>query len=1120
MMFFRTQRFLIFSLCLFLGVLLLAKFVSPLYLKAQTASTTGSSAAGGGVSCQISDIFEYVAPKGNLTINASYIPASGTRHIGDLPNHIEYLNDTTFRQWSGSSNFIYAITGDTIRLAQDNVWGGQYCSTGAKAMYRLISNDGTIGSPQRKQSMSCGQSIPSDHKLQPYIYDPGVNDTKDPLHFSLNTCTVPGYESPLHTEAQLIYGGKAQCNPDLNGGLNGDKEFDVAVFKNTVGAGVGEIYVYCKGYGLCALYDKLDDSPKNQPSAWDASTDLCNLQGGEDKANYYEMNIQREDSQKVLNNFYDEYSVACLPKEEYTVGFENTQKCGQPNVYCPADWKGEWNIPGKLTLTADGKAYGLFRDEEAVKSRVNTNQPAKRTESIENYLDMPNTDPLNAPNLDPSDLTNHQAPIYSLTDFETQCDFVVKKLRAVEEMCKTSNDVSTYTTAGAVSPAGDADASKCGLNTPVVGTSQPYDQETMLTAFTNHGLTCHDLATSPKEEDRNFLADLLRVNVSLDTAYRPAFIVAVTTFDPPASTDNVTAKSDPQPETGGKFQVIDYLEVKIPAIATDFLPPEGLADASSDQMNLQRNSYQDPLMLTSNVLRTTEDHTTMVNQQLADRKLLREYDTSGSKPNGPIIGDNGNEPFFCIKDGKPVLNCDFPAGGTGDQYQDQLPKSLVEFINASAHGSQLNWDELPCRSDEAAIYGPANKEQIAEQAQTIIAQLKAQKVGPYTKKNDIGTKITANVKDVTKGGNITTNTELYFVTPQRYALKWAQTSFLSFLTLSEQNNNTNTADVITQVADPSKFSPHLRSELGKTLSGLEKKPAYEIIGSDTVTNPDGTTSQIPGKHDFDLRGLLIDTAEKPDSQSIFWKVAGQVASLPTRMMTLLVTPRGDPVNDYTLGCTGNYATENWLTGKCLKAANIDAANASGSAGTTTNICVETKIDDPATLADYQAKLNAYLSLPTSKSLWYAYYSGYRQNAIEYLFETTPLCGGGTQPCYSYVLQQAVANHINPYLAIAIALNEDGGLKAYPPLGLGPHWGCGLNPNPPPVIGDGTIENKLKCMIGAFNDYANPNGTFGYLNDDQALRKYGYGGGQKNGNLTKIIGMISNHTYAGKCVIPQ
>ncbi|CAN5297148.1 hypothetical protein BH10PAT2_BH10PAT2_0090 [soil metagenome] len=637
----------------------------------------------------------------------------------------------------------------------------------------------------------------------------------------------------------------------------------------------------------------------------------------------------------------------------------------------------------------------------------------------------------------------------------------------------------------------------------------------MLAAFNNRGLSCEQLASSADKGDKAFLTDLLKVNVSMETAYRPAFIVAVTTFDDPNSTNNVTSKSDPEPEVGGKFQVIDYLEVKIPAIATDFLPPEAPVK-NSDQMTPDRNSYKDPIQLTSDVLRSLGDQETNVKQQISDRALLQKYKDSTTKPFGKIIGDNGNMPIFCNVGGKLIANCDIPQG-TGDNYQDQVPRALVEFINASGDASTLSWDSLPCVSNEAMIYGPDNLKTVAEHAKTILAQLKAEKAGPYAKKTSIETKITANVKDVTAGGNIETRTELYFVTPQRYELAWAQKSFLTFLNASQQQTLSNgaTDEILKTVSDPTKFSPLLKSELGKTLSGLEKKPAYEIVGSNTVTNADGTTSQTPSKNDFDLRGLLLDTSDFPDTQSIFWKVAGQVASLPTRMMALVTTRVGSPINDYTRGCTGNFATENWLTGKCLKAADVDvAAVASPSAGTTSNMCIEAKISDPDTLKKYGDQLKGYLAQPSSKDLWYRYYSGYRADATEFLFESTPMCGDGSSPCFNHVIDTAIANHINPYLAIAIALNEDGGLKATAD-GLGPHFGCGLNPNPPPKIVWGLIENKLTCMVGAFNDYE----THG-LNSEASLVKYGYDGGQKQGNLSKIIGIISLHSYAGKCETPQ
>jgi len=85
------------------------------------------------------------------------------------------------------------------------------------------------------------------------------------------------------------------------------------------------------------------------------------------------------------------------------------------------------------------------------------------------------------------------------------------------------------------------------------------------------------------------------------------------------------------------------------------------------------------------------------------------------------------------------------------------------------------------------------------------------------------------------------------------------------------------------------------------------------------------------------------------------------------------------------------------------------------------------------------------------------------------------------------------------------LNESGGLISNKPGFVGPHFGCGLgaSDNPGQIIGDGTIENKLQCVLGFFqrNSIDTP------AEADAALKTYGYANGTRQDNLVKIIGYL-------------
>jgi hypothetical protein len=140
--------------------------------------------------------------------------------------------------------------------------------------------------------------------------------------------------------------------------------------------------------------------------------------------------------------------------------------------------------------------------------------------------------------------------------------------------------------------------------------------------------------------------------------------------------------------------------------------------------------------------------------------------------------------------------------------------------------------------------------------------------------------------------------------------------------------------------------------------------------------------------------------------------------------------------------------------------------------------------------------------------WDAYYSGYLSGSTQFLFSNQ--CSGGSL-CYNYILNHVLASpsHINPYLAIAISLNETGGLKSTDPNGDNiKHFGCDpfdvLHVSP-------SITDKMNCMIGTFDAYKSQNKS-----DNDAMISYGYSNGVKNTNINKIIDLLSNHTYQGVC----
>jgi len=125
-------------------------------------------------------------------------------------------------------------------------------------------------------------------------------------------------------------------------------------------------------------------------------------------------------------------------------------------------------------------------------------------------------------------------------------------------------------------------------------------------------------------------------------------------------------------------------------------------------------------------------------------------------------------------------------------------------------------------------------------------------------------------------------------------------------------------------------------------------------------------------------------------------------------------------------------------------------------------------------------------------------------AKQHLFENT--CEG--QVCYEYIISQTTANplcqgrYFNPYIAIAIALNENGGLVSNLPDGSNiKHFGC----DPFGRLGIGlTPIEKFRCMINTFSNSCN-NG----LSEEEALERYGYNPSDNLNNLVNILGLNQN-----------
>jgi hypothetical protein len=1017
---FRRNRLVIFSLLIILLALLVGKVVWPMYLRAQSnlgslnstaapAQPAPATAGGIAISCQQTQnisMIEYEGP-GSVSnpapvIMASYIPLKGDPYIGNIPNQVEWYDGTTFNQKSGTGSFLYQQGGGKINIVQDNVWGDFMCTNGKKAIYQVEEN-GQLGGEWTTSTANCGQIFTSTQTIRTYEQGPipwtlPASGSMTASAQGLQACDVPPQSNQTVTNnGELIFQGQALCNPDVNG----NKTYDMIVIKHLSGAGAGEMYVYAKGYGLAAVYDNFDvTTPGNRPIDWNASTDLCDLKPKQKTtaSNYFEYNIHRAVSinnakgQDVLDSLYNGYSVSCMPLQDYKLALTDVQSinknCGG-KYKCNGGWNTGWQIDGALKINASNTLFGLLRNEKKVNSNIETDSLPGRFDSIESYFSTRNTQqdaanqsrstpltsqPTLTENPDANQSTAqsapdmlsdvYQSPLYKLLTLDQQCQMIQEKLQAVETLCKSENRI-------------EGDPTDCALDQNI-----PGENMTQLALWSQvKGKNCTDLMKLPSSTDpkNKSLKDLiLEVNPSMDTAYRPAFIVAATTFDPEPSNVETTSPDVTAPQTK-QFIVLDYLEVKVPAFGSDFLlsdPSAAGTATTTDAVPITIGNgtdptsyYRDPLLRTTDALRTGESIQTDQQKERDARTTMRTngktLKTTGGS--GSVVGSSDPKvtvPILCY-DQSPIApaGTGAPAGAPKlvacdpNTNNDKIPAALLYFLNSNAKlidgpdsSSNTTSTDETNRGDCAVqepdfydknFYDDKTKRKIAEQAKTIVSQLEApDQVGQFVKKKTIATNIHTDIPDAlvysnNGNGTIPTSTQLFFVSPHRYGLQYVQSSFLSFLTLEQQKNAglNNVTQKLTDlgvgstdstgqfVLDPQKFSKLLRTDFTGKIA---------INSADQLMKPAGTVTDVGSGKDTDVRlsGQLQSYDDKNkdnngvSTRSLFWKLAGQVASLPTRLMALVTTPVGSPLNDYTLACTGGlknpnpFATEDWLLGRC------------------------------------------------------------------------------------------------------------------------------------------------------------------------------------------------------------
>lgn len=1105
------------------------------------ASYINPSCGGAGQSCG-------TVVSSSVTLTNSY--------IGNVTNEVIDLGGGLIKQKSNDIFFLYKNDGTHVSLLQDTIWGGGPAGgfftcdgTNEQAFYRVYDGNGNWGNKQYPNTASCGTEFANTGVLHTYkkVSDAGldINNPSTPPDVpesQLTACTVSGQTGIVSgNSAKLIFQGPAKCN---------GVDFDMIAVQNVSGSGAGEVNMYCKdkatgqGKGLCAFYQEIDFSkPENKPTSWTADKDICALSAGGSRAKlptYFEYNINRECGQtpnKVFNNFVNEYSVSCMPESDYVLEIVRQAQCGRTGKGCA-----DWNTTGDLRLSAGGSLFGLFRNENAVNSRYNTMNGLKdknRQESIEAYLTAKvdkiplsqqagRTQTTTQNTAEANDLSSYQSPLYKLSTLEQQCDLIYDKLIAVKELCDPFNRIE------------GEENSECAINQFLPNTSLRYTS--MINAMKDPAdetkNRCNVLMNPDESnEDAKKLRDqILSIDPAMEVGYRPAFIVVASYVGDPVMTNpQFNSKNLPNgaPDKSNFWQV-DYLEVKVPTFGSDFLyRPYDL------NPNRPGATYRDPLRFMADMMTTPELQQKYREEEDNDRTAIRQKAFSVV---GDLLDTNPDDPAKFLTPGEVIglgqkpIKCRDKQGVYSPEGCDNIAKALITFINSSnivpttpgegENGASLTRQYSPprgwlpsskCEVFEKNLYGNSlltenpveEKYRVAEQANTIGSQLAARDVGQYLDKHkEANAETVVNIPDL--NGNPAPraadfgHTQIFFVSPHNYTLLYAQNAMLAMLSDDQKEaflKNENFNSVMKTVGLDS-FTSGREESTYWTLKGTGENgpagPADPELSDQYTVSADMKRKMENGK-----------TLDSP----VMWQVAGSVANIPTRIFAFITNEIGSKMYNFTLGCTGSNATENWLLGKCT-AAKPGATPASSPIppdSNASNQCIKVRVDSTAASS---AEFNLRATLPgqqhqtASFAGWDRYFGVADRPQDQHLFY--PDCQGG-QYCYSYILNSIQGTGLNPYLIIAISLNETGGLISAKPGFVGPHFGCGLGGSGTggQIISDGSIESKLSCVMDFFSRNSG-------LSDDEALKLYGYRDGIRNNNLVKIMGILGGENAVGSC----
>ena len=851
---------------------------------------------------------------------------------------------------------------------------------------------------------------------------------------------------------------------------------------------------------------------------------------------------------------FDTIAKYCAPRKSNPAGSYNANNPEAALCYFDP-------VSKKLVVTDDKIISGKFplyrRDGKTI-------TPQQRTVSFEAFFGA------NVQNSGVAgyNTTLNTSPVRRLQDRETSCREVVKYMRVAEALCNPKVQAvprpDAATSTGELVP---ESRDECALNVKTQTGKKLFEtwDKVRLTINNanaslppNQKLAYEDYCSGPTNirANDNIYDELLSIQPTTFNAFKKAYLVYYNpSFEKDKGAMNLTASDKILGSTEiqtffRKHELVKDPDRIDPAVnIIPILVPSSVFAQKDDFQGLGENTtYQSSFARTMDILRPTA-----LTEQRKKEKASEVADMFGqllNPKNDPLDGCLGGRPYLVNTGQKDYSGCynpldtqtaieDDPALA-GPQKRISMLRAYFQDLLTRRINAGIRNGELRAVMGETPPEDPFEYSTKCEQYPTEKTTVLNSKINsyPYATVFENLVQLNARVRIAGDAPKEKFGIKSYLLLPEDYRnVRDAEIDFISMFVPEETKRK------ILRQQNPASPSP---SGTPSALTGGTANPQT------------GTTTTQPGKMSSFLRmggifpklsGFGVDDSPKsfrlplPNPIPDFWlQVYKNPAAYPREYVDVSPTLKDDNLTSnfnplvpggmlargvfeimaHVLAPLGskNYQQyfcgleSYWLGRSCTAQIAIETGDpiAEEEASYCANIWPST-----ATAKSLGEELKKKLATQAQRDLWKRYYAPYVPNGTQYLFERIPECGN--QLCYEYIIDKAVnttsnGTSINPYVAISIALNENGGLKVDNPERTGRHFGCGVSTKPgDSVISSDTIDKKLDCMLGALKGYKDAQN----LGNVASLKKYGYTNG--GGDLFRITKLL-NPEYDLTCAEKQ